>query len=141
MRGILANLLVSVLSTERDSGAHWFLCRTSDAAHCSRKSEGKVRPEAERAEMLERVRRAKVSSSTTSIGTTLGGDVATFGAISFSVLGVGPCQEPVAKQDLAENVGGRLEWEKYLCFRGVYHHGLNRQVPRDLQQGLGERGI
>ena len=84
---------VSVLSTERASGAHWFICKTSDAAHCSRNSEGKLRPEAKRAEILERVRCATGSSSTTSIGVTLGGGVANFGAMSFSVLGVGPCQE------------------------------------------------
>ena len=80
-------------SKERASGDHWFLCRTSDAAHYPSNSEGKVRPEAERAEILERVRCAKFSLDTTSIVPTLGGGVANFEDMSFSVLGVGPCQE------------------------------------------------
>ena len=52
-----------------------------------------MRTEAERADILERVRCATGSSSTTSISTTLGGGMATFGAMHFSALGVGPCQE------------------------------------------------
>ena len=42
-----------------------------------------MRTEAERADILERVRCATGSSSTTSIGTTLGGGVATLGAMYF----------------------------------------------------------
>ena len=52
-----------------------------------------MRPAAERAEILERVRCATGSASTTSICTNLGGGMTTFGDMSFFVLGVGPCQE------------------------------------------------
>ena len=78
-----------------------------------------MRPVAERAEIMEHVRCATGLSSTILIGTTLGGGLDNFSDMSFSMIGVGPCQ------DLAKNVGVRLEWERYSCFRGVYHHGLN----------------
>ena len=79
--------------TERVSGAHWFLCKTSNAAYRSINSGEKVRPEAERAEILDCVWCATGSSYMTSIGTTLGGGVANLGASPFAVLGFGPCQE------------------------------------------------
>ena len=113
-----------MLITEKASSDHWFVCRISDTAHCSRKYEGKVRPVVERAEILERVCCATGSSATTSIGPNLGGGLGTIGAMYFYVLGVGSCRERSShhETDLDKNVGVHLAREQYSCFRGVYHH-------------------
>ena len=66
---------VSGSRTESDSGDHWLPCRTSEAAHPCKNSEGKVRLEASKCDTLrrEQVRCAMAVDGSPGVGTTCDG--------------------------------------------------------------------